>query len=1212
MKFDGIKIPIQETISTTAGTHKVKIFYRQLTNMQDMFNDCVNMTYIDFHIDTSHVTNMCEVFDDCMALIEVDLSGFDTSNVTTMNCMFNNMPALKKLDVSGFNTKKVTDMCGMFYACRSVEGGIQGVEYFNTSNVTDMSYMFCTACIDLNKCKNWNTSKVKTFAYFCSNGGDTPISKGTTNVCVINNDIDLTSWNVSACEDMTEMWSNCWWDAEIEHGSIDISTWNTKSVTSFQAFFSGSCHVDLKAPKHLVQKACTNISEMWCGSVEAFNNLDFTEWDVSNVTNAYRCFWMYHWESTRKVFDLSKWNAAKITNAKQMINYHTQLKNVFLNGSWEAATVTNMFAQCGNTADQILFYDDDYDYSKILAVVPSKWTKVPMSNTIKATYEEHSWGDGIKEYFRQSSSDYSELTDDELISYLNENILDSCYSGNNEQYANYLLTNDGGGLNGAYVTDSEGIYVKVDKVTAPDLITQGNITYSAVPVVNDNHNCKAIYKFNDSLDSSADWWTIQYMFAYNKYLVDVDFSKFGAVFGVGLTMPFVCCLNLKSINLQWHPNFKQFLINLDMLFMYSIQLTDVTIELPELLHNSDINGSKCVSGSTFYGAYLLKNINFVQNGVTKMNDMSHVKLPNLKTLAGFFTGCQIPSMKLPVAPMCTSWNSMFSDCTNLVSVESSQKDATWNLVTDASMAFQNCEKFRKLTLRYPIAVDNGMKFYDTFSGIKFEEGETFEFIHSSLDFGKLMDEFGENVTIIEKYFDPLLNTFATIDHSKCIQCDMCMDVCNSYTYDLLDTGHTMACIGKQNDYPAIFSTCTACQKCVDVCSTGVIEILGVEADKEDDFVGCKCIYEVTDASKETQLFNSTGLGKTSISKITIDDTEVDVCSTYKFNDIGFHEVTFNFDKSSFPLMMLFKDCTELVSFKYNGTGVCSSLESTFSGCTSLETVDMSNMTVADEIDGFSAWWAFKNCSKLSEISLKLGGGRWYTDEMFYNCSSLTSVPAMRVWSATSMFEGCSSLDNVSIYVWCNEEVSSMFKGCSSLKTLDISGRLSDPYSMFEGCSSLVSVDLSNLKLKYCSILSKMFKNCSSLTSVDLSHWVSDLQNIYDTSQMFYGCTSLTDIDVKDWGLASDETVTAAYMFYGCTSLTRIDMFDVSTVKDLTSFTQDSGIKLLWFYSDCNPTILANNFTWANNGKIYYPSEYTKNYQKLFASISGFGWEIIPY
>ena len=143
--------------------------------------------------------------------------------------------------------------------------------------------------------------------------------------------------------------------------------------------------------------------------------------------------------------------------------------------------------------------------------------------------------------------------------------------------------------------------------------------------------------------------------------------------------------------------------------------------------------------------------------------------------------------------------------------------------------------------------------------------------------------------------------------------------------------------------------------------------------------------------------------------------------------------------------------------------------------------------------------------------------------MFYNCSSLSSLPDLSKWNTNNV-----------------TNMSNMFYNCSSLLSLpDLSkwntNNIKYVKNMFYNCSSLSSSpDLSKWNINNVIDMSWMFYNCSSLSSLpDLSKW--NTNNVIDMGNMFYNCSSLLSLpDLSIWN-----TNNVKYMintFSKCSSL----------------------------------------------------------------------------
>ena len=143
-------------------------------------------------------------------------------------------------------------------------------------------------------------------------------------------------------------------------------------------------------------------------------------------------------------------------------------------------------------------------------------------------------------------------------------------------------------------------------------------------------------------------------------------------------------------------------------------------------------------------------------------------------------------------------------------------------------------------------------------------------------------------------------------------------------------------------------------------------------------------------------------------------------------------------------------------------------------------------------------------------------------DMFFDCSSLTTIPLLDTSNVTNM--------------------SDMFFNCSSLTTiplLDTSG-VTIMSGMFTGCSSLTTIPL--LDTSGVTIINHMFNGCRNLTTVP----ELDTSSATNMNSMFYSCSSLTTIPLLDTSSATN----MRNMFDGCSNLTTIPLLDTSSVTDI--------------------------------------------------------------
>ena len=148
-------------------------------------------------------------------------------------------------------------------------------------------------------------------------------------------------------------------------------------------------------------KSITSTYSMF-SSCTGLTTLDINKLDASNVTNMSRMF--INCQSLTTVGDLSKWDTNKVSDMCGMFSGCTSLTSLDLT-NWDISNVTdmsNMFGDCKSLTEVKMggnpsyltegyaygmfneiyttgkfYYNKAYNYSAILAHLPSTWTAVP-------------------------------------------------------------------------------------------------------------------------------------------------------------------------------------------------------------------------------------------------------------------------------------------------------------------------------------------------------------------------------------------------------------------------------------------------------------------------------------------------------------------------------------------------------------------------------------------------------------------------------------------------------------------------------------------------------------------------------------------------------------------------------------------------------------------------------------------------------------------
>ncbi len=199
---------------------------------------------------------------------------------------------------------------------------------------------------------------------------------------------------------------------------------------------------------------------------------------------------------------------------------------------------------------------------------------------------------------------------------------------------------------------------------------------------------------------------------------------------------------------------------------------------------------------------------------------------------------------------------------------------------------------------------------------------------------------------------------------------------------------------------------------------------------------------------------------------------------------------------------------------------------------------------------------FYNCRKIAAIE---GLDNLNTENvtnmnsMFSGCSALTTLDLLNlntdnVTDMSNMFYGCNALTKLNLSSFNTEKVSSMaemFYGCNSLTELDVTSfntaKVTNMNFMFASCRTLTSLDLSNFNTENVTNMKGMFIGCDALTELDLSNF--NTKKVTDIAYMFSACISLKTIYCDNTWSCDFST----YIFSDCTALKGAVAYDESKV-----------------------------------------------------------------
>lgn len=255
----------------------------------------------------------------------------------------------------------------------------------------------------------------------------------------------------------------------------------------------------------------------------------------------------------------------------------------------------------------------------------------------------------------------------------------------------------------------------------------------------------------------------------------------------------------------------------------------------------------------------------------------------------------------------------------------------------------------------------------------------------------------------------------------------------------------------------------------------------------------------------------------------------------------------------------FEALTTIEHLDYLNTSEVEYMNSMFTKCTSLETLDLSSFNTEKVTDMQTM---FEGSTNLRTINLPKGFiGSNVTDlnGMFRGCVSLTELDlsgsnAEKVKKMGSMFYGCVALSNLNLSGFKTGSLTEMrylFSSCQSLESLDLSGfnteNVTSMESMFSQCSSLRSLDLSSFNTSKVIGMNLMFFNCTNLESIDLSSF--ETENLQQMPHMFYSCTKLEKLDLSSFATPNMTSMLSA--FQNCKNLKTIYVTSAFTTDKVT-------------------------------------------------------------
>ncbi len=281
--------------------------------------------------------------------------------------------------------------------------------------------------------------------------------------------------------------------------------------------------------------------------------------------------------------------------------------------------------------------------------------------------------------------------------------------------------------------------------------------------------------------------------------------------------------------------------------------------------------------------------------------------------------------------------------------------------------------------------------------------------------------------------------------------------------------------------------------------------------------------------------------------------------------------TLYLNANSANLFALGSKLVSIEGLEYVNTSEVTSMNSMFSGCSNLTSIDLSHFDTS-HVTNMSSM--FSRMRSLTSINVSNFNTSNVTNMayMFQDLSSITSLNVSNfntsnVTNMASMFKNLTNISTLNISNFTTSSVtnmSGMFAGMSSLTSLNLTSfntsLVTDMSEMFSGCSKLTNLNISSFQTNQVTNMSSMFASLSKITSLNVTHF--NTSSVTDMSNMFYNMSSLTSLDISNFNTSN--VVNMSGMFSLMTSLTSLNVsnFNTSKVTDMSNMFSHLNISSL--------------------------------------------------
>jgi surface protein len=426
---------------------------------------------------------------------------------------------------------------------------------------------------------------------------------------------------------MASMFQQC------QYTSIDLSNLDASWVTAMAMAFQGCNSLTSIDLSGLDTHNVSNMSYMFM-MCNKLTSIDLSEFDTSHATDT---SYMFYWCPKLKVIDLSNCDLSKVVNMNYMFYFNAGLTNIFMSGPLNSNLVTP--TQFTNGSSGTFFYDDEYDYSKLIGKLPSSWGSVGLSNTIKASFAPIDMTN-IRRMLCIEADDFIDKTDEEIVEALF-----------GIDYIPTMINLDATYFDRIWITDDDGVYIlksDLNNIVYNDSLNMYTVQWPDGTV----SDRKCLCKFTDGAKTDTHYSPFQQTVG----LKAVNLSKFHPTWYTSTATMMASCFTHPDIDIS-SLDFTKLNIydgtdggDIENMFIYNIGAENITMKIPSSIKSMTM---------TFFAAYTLKNLKLVDSdtsGLTKMNttfahnylmtelDLSDFDMSNVTYMRGCFS--QEDSLKI--------------------------------------------------------------------------------------------------------------------------------------------------------------------------------------------------------------------------------------------------------------------------------------------------------------------------------------------------------------------------------------------------------------------------------------------------------------------------------------------------------------------------------------------------------------------------------------